>query len=186
VARTDGAQRHFHRRRRGQTIAFRSRRFVVCQCALDARSSGGDFAMTATLEVITQEEITIPKLHEVYTRAFMHPETQTDGSLKLELEGLKLFVKVQPEKKILSLYALFGVKAGTPRLQVLELCNRINDGLVMVRACSPSVFPSPALWLDHDLDIEFGMTADDIVSETRRFRTVIAGVPGMDTEDVLT
>jgi hypothetical protein len=30
------------------------------------------------------------------------------------------------------------------------------------------------------------MTADDIVSETRRFRAVIAGVPGMDKEDVLT
>jgi Putative bacterial sensory transduction regulator len=142
--------------------------------------------MPATLEVITREEITIPKLHEVYTQAFMHSEIQAGGDIKLELESLKLFVKVQPEKKILSLYALFGVKPGTTRLQVLELCNRINDGLVMVRACTPAVFTSPALWLDHDLDIESGMTADDIVSETRRFRTVIAGVPGMDTEDVLT
>ena len=142
--------------------------------------------MPATLEVITREEMTIPKLHEVYTQAFMHSEIQAGGDIKLELESLKLFVKVQPEKKILSLYALFGVKPGTTRLQVLELCNRINDGLVMVRACTPAVFTSPALWLDHDLDIEVGMTADDIVSETRRFRTVIAGVPGMDTEDVLT
>lgn len=141
--------------------------------------------MPVTLEVITQEEITIPKLHEVYTRAFMHSEIQTDGSLKLELESLKVFVKVQAEKKILSLYALFGVKPGTTRLQVLELCNRINDGLVMVRACCPSVFASPALWLDHDVDIEGGMSADDIVTETRRFRGVIAGVPGMDTEAVL-
>jgi hypothetical protein len=142
--------------------------------------------MPATLEVITREEMTIPKLHEVYTQAFMHSEIQAGGDIKLELESLKLFVKVQPEKKILSLYALFGVKPGTTRLQVLELCNRINDGLVMVRACTPAAFASPALWLDHDLDIEGGMTADDIVSETRRFRTVIAGVPGMDTEDVLT
>jgi hypothetical protein len=142
--------------------------------------------MPATLEVITREEMTIPKLHEVYTQAFMHSEIQSGGDIKLELESLKLFVKVQPEKKILSLYAIFGVKPGTTRLQVLELYNRINDGLVMVRACTPSAFPSPALWLDHDLDIESGMTADDIVSETRRFRAVIAGVPGMDKEDVLT
>jgi hypothetical protein len=141
--------------------------------------------MPATLEVITQEEITIPKLHEVYTGAFMHPEIQADGSIKLELESLKLFVKVQTDRKILSLYALFGVKPGTTRSQVLELCNRINDGLVLVRACTPAAFPTPALWLDHDVDIETGMTADDIVTETRRFRTVIGGVMGMDTEDVL-
>ena len=141
--------------------------------------------MTATLEVITQEEITIPKLHEIYTRAFMHSEIQDDGGIKLELESLKLFVKVQTEKKILSLYALFGVKPGTTRLQVLELCNRINDGLVLVRASCPAIFPSPALWLDHDVDIESGMTADDIVTETRRFRTVIAGVMGMDTENIV-
>jgi hypothetical protein len=142
--------------------------------------------MPATLEVITQEELTIPKLHEVYTRAFMHSEIQPNGDIKLDVESLKLFVKVQTEKKILSLYAVFGVKPGTTRLQLLELCNRINDGLVMVRACSPSVFPSPALWLDHDLDIESGMTADDIVTETRRFRTVVASVPGMDTENIMT
>jgi hypothetical protein len=68
---------------------------------------------------------------------------------------------------------------------VLELCNRINDGLVMLRASCPAAFRTPALWLDHDLDIESGVTAEDIVSETRRFRTVISAVPAVDLEKVL-
>lgn len=141
--------------------------------------------MTATLEVITREEITIPKLQEVYSRAFMSPEIANDGDIKLVLDGIKIFVKVEAEKRILRFYALFGTKPGTTRQQVLELSNRINDGLVMLRACCPAALSTPALWLDHDLDIESGMTAEDIVSETRRFRTVIVAMAGMDTENIL-
>jgi hypothetical protein len=141
--------------------------------------------MTATLEVITREELTIPRLHEVYKAAYMNSEIGTDGDIKLELENIKVFVKIEAEKKILRLYSLFRCKENATRPQVLELCNRINDGLVMLRAACPAAFPMLALWLDHDLDIETGMTAEDIVSETRRFRTVIGAVPGMDTEDIL-
>jgi len=141
--------------------------------------------MTAVLEVITREELTIPKLLEVYKQAYMPAEIGSDGDLKLELDGMKVFVKVEVEKKILRLYALFGTKPGTTRQQVLELCNRINDGLVMLRASCPAAFPTPVLWLDHDLDIESGMTAEDIVSETRRFRSVIVAVPGVNTEQIL-
>ena len=78
--------------------------------------------MTTTLEVLTREELTIPRLHEVYKAAFMSPEIGADGDIKLELESIKVFVKVEAEKKILRLYALFGTKPGTTRQQVLELC----------------------------------------------------------------
>ncbi|HET9497612.1 MAG TPA: YbjN domain-containing protein [Candidatus Limnocylindria bacterium] len=141
--------------------------------------------MTATLEIIAREELTIPKLNEVYKQAYMNSEIGADGDIKLELDNIKIYVKTETEKKILRLYTVFGTKPGATRQQVLELCNRINDGLVMLRASCPAAFPTPALWLDHDLDIETGMAAEDIVSETRRFRTVIGAVPGLDTEDIL-
>jgi hypothetical protein len=156
------------------------------QCrGIDRRPSERMLHMTAVLEVITREEMTIPRLHEVYRQAYMNAEIGTDGDIKLELDGVKLFAKVEVEKKILRFYALFGIKPGTSRQQVLELCNRINDGLVMLRAACPAAFPEPALWLDHDLDIESGMTAEDIVSETRRFRTVIPAISGVDTENII-
>jgi hypothetical protein len=141
--------------------------------------------MTTTVEMITRDELTNVKLQEVYARAYMPAEIQPDGDVKLDLENLKVFAKVQVDKKILTLYSLFGVKEGKTRQQVLELCNRINDELVMLRASCPAALPQPALWLDHDLDIESGMTADDIVTETRRFRTVISAISTKDTEDIL-
>jgi hypothetical protein len=57
--------------------------------------------MTAALEVITREEITIPRVHEVYRQAFMTAEIGSDGDIKLDIEGIKVFVKVEAEKKIL-------------------------------------------------------------------------------------
>jgi hypothetical protein len=141
--------------------------------------------MTAVLDIISKEELTIPRLMEIYKGAYMGAEVGADGDIKLELEGLKVFVKVEPEKKILRLYSLFGAKPGTNRQQMLELCNRINDGLVMLRASCPAALPQPALWLDHDLDTEAGLTGLEVVDETRRFRTIFQNIPPLDTDHIL-
>ncbi len=141
--------------------------------------------MTAVLEVLTTDDLTIARLMEVYKGAYMGAEIGADGDIKLDMEGLKVFVKVEPIKKILRLYSLFGAKPGTTRSQMLELCNRINDGLVMLRASCPAALPQPALWLDHDLDTEAGLSAVEIVEETRRFRTIFANIPPLDTDHIL-
>lgn len=141
--------------------------------------------MTAVLDVITKDELTIARLMEIYKGAYIGAEIGTDGDIKLELDGLKVFVKVDPTKKILRLYSLFGAKPGTTRQQMLELCNRINDGLVMLRASCPAALPQPALWLDHDLDTEAGLTGLEVVDETRRFRTIFLNIPPLDTEHIL-
>lgn len=141
--------------------------------------------MTAVLEVLTKDDLTIARLMEVYKAAYMGAEIGADGDIKLEMEGLKVFVKVEPIKKILRLYSLFGAKPGTTRQQMLELCNRINDGLVMLRASCPAALPQPALWLDHDLDTEAGLSAIEIVEETRRFRTIFTNIPPLDTDHIL-
>lgn len=141
--------------------------------------------MTVAMDVITKDDLTIARLLEIYKGAYMGGEVGADGDIKLEMEGLKVFVKVEPAKKILRMYSLFGAKPGTTRQQMLELCNRINDGLVMLRASCPAALPQPALWLDHDLDTEAGMTSLEIVDETRRFRTIFTNIPPLDTEHIL-
>lgn len=141
--------------------------------------------MTAVLDVITKDDLTSTRVLEIYKGAYIGGEIGVDGDIKLDMEGLKVFVKVEPEKKILRLYSLFGAKPGTTRQQMLELCNRINDGLVMLRASCPAALPQPALWLDHDLDTEAGLTGLEIVDETRRFRTIFLNIPPLDTDHIL-
>lgn len=141
--------------------------------------------MTAVLDIISTDDLTIARLTEIYKGAYIDAEVGADGDIKLQLDGLKVFVKVEQTKKILRLYSLFSAKPGTTRQQMLELCNRINDGLVMVRASCPAAFPQPALWLDHDLDTEAGLTGLEVVDETRRFRTIFLNIPPLDTDHIL-
>lgn len=141
--------------------------------------------MTAVLEVLANEELTGTKLAEIYRNAYMDVQVDSDGDIRLNLEGIKVLVSVDGTRKVMHLMSLFGAKPGTTRVQLLELCNRINDGLIMLRAAYPSALPTATMMLDHYLVTEAGLTALEIVDETRRFRTVISSIPGLDTEHIL-
>jgi hypothetical protein len=102
------------------------------------------------------------------------------------LDGIKILVTADTPRSVLRLVALFGVKPGVNRYQMLELANRINDRLIMLRASYPTALPMPSLMLDHYLVTEAGLSGLEIVDETRRFRTVVASIPPLDVENILT
>ena len=105
-------------------------------------------------ELIGKEELTGQKMMEIYTAAYMDPHIDADGDVTIVLDGIKILVTVDTPRSVLRLVALFGVKAGVNRQQVLELANRINDGLIMLRASYPAALPLPSLMIDHYLVTE--------------------------------
>jgi hypothetical protein len=142
--------------------------------------------MPAVAELMTKEEFTTQKLFEVYKQAFMEPHMEDNGEVKVLVSGVKVYAKVDEARFLLMLKALYGVKPEASRVQVLELCNRINDQMILVRACYPSVAPFPMLYLDHYVDTEAGFTAEEAVDETRRFASVCTGIGLHDAEHILT
>lgn len=141
--------------------------------------------MTAVLEVIRSDELSGPKLLEIFRSAYLDGELDSDGDVRLTLDGIKVLVTVDVSRKLLHYLSIFGVKPGATRQQVLELCNRINDRLILIRAAYPSALPSPAVMLDHYLVTEAGVTPVEIVDDVRRFRNVIGSVPPLNTDDIL-
>lgn len=141
--------------------------------------------MTAVLEVIRSDELSGPKLLEIFRNAYLDGELDSDGDVRLTLDGIKVLVTVDVSRKLLHYLSIFGVKPGATRQQVLELCNRINDRLILIRAAYPSALPSPAVMLDHYLVTEAGVTPVEIVDDVRRFRNVIGSVPPLNTDDIL-
>jgi hypothetical protein len=141
--------------------------------------------MTAVLEVIRSDELSGPKLLEIFRNAYLEGELDQDGDVRLTLDGIKVLVTADVSRKLLHFISIFGVKPAATRHQVLELCNRINDRLILIRAAYPSALPSPAVMLDHYVVTEAGVTAVEIVDDVRRFRTVIGSVPPLNTEDIL-
>lgn len=141
--------------------------------------------MTAVLEVIRNEELTGAGLLQIFRNAYLEGELDSDGDVRLTLDGIKVLVTVDQSRKLIHFISIFGVKPGATRQQILELCNRINDRLILVRAAYPSALPSPAVMLDHYVVTEAGVTAVEIVDDVRRFRTVISSVPPLNTDDIL-
>jgi Putative bacterial sensory transduction regulator len=137
-------------------------------------------------ELISKEELTGQKLMEIFEAAYMDPHIDADGDVTVVLDGIKILVTADAPRSVLRLVALFGVKPGVNRYQMLELANRINDRLIMLRASYPTALPMPSLMLDHYLVTEAGLSGLEIVDETRRFRTVVASIPPLDVENILT
>ena len=136
-------------------------------------------------ELISKEELTGQKLQEVFAAAYMDPHVDADGDVTLVLDGIQILVTADNPRSVLRLVALFGAKPAVTRQQLLELANRINDGLILVRASYPAALPTPALVLAHYLATEAGLSGLEMVDEARRFRTVVASIPPLDTENIL-
>lgn len=140
--------------------------------------------MTATAELISKDELTAAKLLEIYQHAFFNASLDPDGDLMLTMEGLHIFPSVDPQRDLFRTRMAFGLKPNATRQQVLKLCNRINDGLIFIRACCPAAAQSQLL-LDHYTDTAAGVTGLEVIDETRRFRSVLNGVSRLDTDDIL-
>ncbi|HEU0305192.1 MAG TPA: YbjN domain-containing protein [Gaiellaceae bacterium] len=137
-------------------------------------------------EVISKEALTTERLLEIYKHAYMDAQIDSDGDVALTIDGFKLFAKVEPEPKFMTAIRCgFSLKPEATREQVLELCNRINDRLILIRASYPEAAPAPMLWLDHYTDTEAGLTAEEVVDLTRRFVTVFASIPPLDTDSIM-
>jgi len=141
--------------------------------------------MPAVLEMIRGDELTGPRLLEIFRRAYIDGELDSEGDVRLTIDGIKILVTVDSQRKLLHFISIFGVKPSATRQQVLDLCNRINDRLILIRAAYPSALPSPAMMLDHYVVTEAGVSEVEIVDDVRRFRNVIGSVPPLNTDDIL-
>ncbi len=140
--------------------------------------------MSQTATLISKDEVNIALLQGIFRQAFMDPHLDAEGDLFLTVEGYKIYLQVD-SRSLIRVYLLFGTKNGTTRQQVVELSNRVNDGLMFIRACSPAARPT-VLLLDHWIDTSAGVTALEVVDEIRRFRSVAGDVSKLDAEGILT
>lgn len=140
--------------------------------------------MSQKATLISKDEFNNELLLEIFRQAFMDPHRDTDGDLYLIIDGIRIYPSAD-DRGVMRVYALFGTKPQTTRQQIVELSNRINDGLMFIRACAPAAVPT-GLLLDHYIDTNAGVTALEVVDEVRRFRSLVASIPPLDTENILT
>jgi len=142
--------------------------------------------MGDTAELISKDELTSAKLLDVYKRAYFDASLDSDGEVRLSIDGLLMFAVTDPDRGLLRFRLGFSVKSDATRQQLLELCNRINDQLIFIRASFPvSMEPRLGVLLDYYLDTTSGVTGHEIINGTRRFRAVVSGLPPLDTDHIV-
>jgi hypothetical protein len=142
--------------------------------------------MAVTAELISKDELTAAKLMELYQHGYFNVSLDPDGEVRLIIDGITMFAIPEPQRTLLRMRIGLNVKPNATRQQVLELCNRVNDGLIFIRASLPAAMaPRLVLILDHYIDTAAGVTGLEVIDETKRVRSVLNSIPPLDTDHIL-
>jgi len=130
----------------------------------------------------TQTDWDSASLFELLTSAGLSPARRDDDHLRISIDGTTLFAWMFPERPFFVLNAVLGLKSGTSRSDAVELCNRINDNMIMARCCCPQDDGEPFIYFDHFTMAEGGLTGATILATTQRFARVVKEAVGSQDE----
>jgi len=132
-------------------------------------------------------ELSASTMKDIFDAAFIDCHLDSDGDLVVD-DGLKVFIKAEPQQKLLKIFALTAPSAD--RAGLLEFCNRFNDRLIMARASVADNRTSDGdcvLTFDHDHFVLEDETIEPkkLVWLVRRFTKIVRdGVAREDVDDL--
>lgn len=134
------------------------------------------------MDVLNESEVSVKKLESIFKAAFIQCSIDRDGDLAIESGGLKVFIRVNPEKKIITFVSLWRLKQGIFNdMKKLSLINKLNDQYILVRFCIPK---PDILYCDYQLLYAGGIVPAQIVSTYRIFSLVCEGM-ARDNDDLV-
>lgn len=133
--------------------------------------------------LIAKSDFNNQKLIDVYKKAYMEAKMTDKGAVLVLVELVKVYANVDRDRALLTLESVWRCKPSATRSQLLELCNRANDQLIMIRVSCPE--GAPRLVVDHTTLTEGGITGEAIINATRRFVRVTEGLGGIDADNIL-
>lgn len=132
---------------------------------------------------VPEADVTLGKIKTIFETALMKAEFDEDGDLKIEENGVKTFVRVNKEKKLITFFSLWRLKAGVPEAKKLEFVNTLNNRLICVRF---SMLKPTTLCCDYQFLYEGGITPYAILNSYRMFMKVTTGaVSAHDPDDII-
>ena len=102
----------------------------------------------------------------------MEASIDSDGDLVIEDDYNRCFLRPDLDGRLLAAGAIFGSTPYADEQAKLRFVNRVNDGLMMIRA---SVTSDGRFFFDYYIPIEGGTTRKAVVLAVRRF-VVLPGV----------
>lgn len=136
------------------------------------------------VELVSPDSVTLEQIRDVYDAALLDVELDEENGFVLIDDEIVARAKLSDSKERLQLIACYRVREDAPRVDRLELVNRINDQYVIVRA---AMSEDDELWVDYAIILKGGTTPKQIAHATRMFLKVAEmAVKDCDEDGIVT
>ena len=135
------------------------------------------------LKTMPEADVSLKKVQEIFDAAYLKTEIDKEGDLKIDDDGVKTFVRVDPARKLITFFTAWGFKASSPEVKKLQLLNTLNNEVIFVRFS----MPQPAtLWCDYQFLYDGGMTPHTLISNYKQFvRVASSAVSSKDPDNLI-
>jgi len=123
-------------------------------------------------EIIKETDVNEKTIAAVFQQAYMDCVIDHDNDVKITDDGVRTFVRFDPERKVLTMFNVWPLRESAPLEKKLEWLNRLNNKLVLVRFTMPK---PDSLWCDYQLLVAGGLNPYSLVMTYRLFLNVIRG-----------
>ena len=123
-------------------------------------------------DVLHEYEISMERLENLFHSAFVPCTRDPDGDIRIEEEGVRTFLKLDVEKKLIVMFSIWPMRASVSEGRKLEWINELNRKLVLVKF---QMVRPDVLWCDYQLRYEGGVSPMQLVGTVRLFSRVCRG-----------
>jgi len=134
--------------------------------------------------VVAASDVSIDSLHELLNSSYVNNEIDDQGRILATTDsGLKVFISLNEPVKLVKFALGFRIKEEASEEQILQLANRINDKVIMVRYAVPT---AEVLVADYFLPYGQGIQPLQIVNSLKLLDKVcLAGIREHDTDGIV-
>lgn len=133
-------------------------------------------------DFLSENEVTKEGIEKIFKSAFFPISRDKDDDLVIRDEGVNAFIRVDTDRKMVTFFTLWGLKARVSETDKLRFVNQLNDKLVLARFSMPR---PTVLWCDYQFYYEGGINTFHIVNHLKRFVSVCKGAALRDTDDII-
>lgn len=136
------------------------------------------------MEHLNESEVTVNRLDSLFKSAFFSCSVDSDGDLKVEDSGILIFIRIDPERKVITYNSLWRLKPGGlgSNEKKIAFANQLNNDYRLVRFSVPK---PEALWCDYQLLYEGGINPFQIINSCRVFSRVCKAILEDDTDNLI-
>lgn len=133
-------------------------------------------------EMLQENEVTIDRIENLLKDALMPCARDAGGSLRYDDDGVKTFIKVDADRKMVVMFSIWRLKESVPMEKKLAWVNELNKRLVLAKF---QIVQRETLGCDYQCRYEGGLSPVQLVSTIRFFAKACRGVSQNDPAGII-